>query len=77
MAGLGYSIMPLIGLKSELFNGDLQIIPIQGLPITTTWSLIWLKEKKHSPVAVSFLEHLRQEKSNIVSDKFSWYEQYK
>jgi DNA-binding transcriptional LysR family regulator len=76
LAGFGYSIMPLIGIKNELNNNELQIIPIKGLPITTTWSLIWLKGKKHSPVATSFLEYLKKEKSQIVHDKFSWYEQY-
>ncbi|MDP2176108.1 MAG: LysR family transcriptional regulator [Bacteroidota bacterium] len=76
LAGLGYSIMPLIGIKNELFNNELQIIPIKGLPITTTWSLIWLKGKKHSPVSTSFLNYLKKEKSQIVHDKFSWYEQY-
>ncbi|MFE3868572.1 LysR substrate-binding domain-containing protein [Flavobacterium sp. LS2P90] len=43
LAGFGYSIMPLIGIKNELNNNELQIIPIKGLPITATWSLIWLK----------------------------------
>ncbi|HAT81472.1 MAG TPA: LysR family transcriptional regulator [Flavobacterium sp.] len=76
LAGLGYSIMPLIGIKNELHNNELQIISIKGLPIKTTWSLIWLKGKKHSPVAKSFLEYLKNEKSQIVHDKFSWYEQY-
>jgi DNA-binding transcriptional LysR family regulator len=76
LAGLGYSIMPLIGIKNELLNNELQIIPIKGLPIKTTWSLIWLKGKKHSPISLSFLEYLKQEKSNIVHDKFSWYENY-
>ena len=76
LAELGYSIMPLIGIKNELHNNELQIIPIKGLPITTTWSLIWLKGKKHSPVSRSFLEYLKKEKAQIVRDKFSWYEQY-
>ncbi len=76
LAGLGYSIMPLIGIKNELHNNQLQIIPIKGLPIKTTWSLIWLKGKKHSPISTSFLEHLAQEKSNIVDQQFNWYEQY-
>jgi len=40
IAGLGYSIMPLIGIKNELQNKELQIIPAKGLPIKTTWSLI-------------------------------------
>jgi DNA-binding transcriptional LysR family regulator len=76
LAGLGCSIMPLIGIRSELQNNELQIIPIKGLPIKTTWSLIWLKGKKHSPVSLSFLDYLKKEKVEIIQDKFSWYEQY-
>jgi len=76
LAGLGYSIMPLIGIKNELQNKELQIIPTKGLPIKTTWSLIWLKGKKHSPVSLAFLNYLKKEKSTIIKDKFSWYEQY-
>jgi DNA-binding transcriptional LysR family regulator len=76
LAKLGYSIMPLIGIKSELQNNELQIIPVAGLPIKTTWSLIWLKGKKHSPVCLSFLEHLQKEKESIVHNNFSWYENY-
>jgi DNA-binding transcriptional LysR family regulator len=76
LAGLGCSIMPLIGIRSELQNNELQIIPIKGLPIKTTWSLIWLKGKKHSPVSLAFLDHLKKEKTQIIQDKFSWNEQY-
>jgi DNA-binding transcriptional LysR family regulator len=76
LAGLGYSIMPLIGIKNELHNHELQIIPIKGLPITTTWRMIWLKAKKHSPVSLAFLDYLEKEKTQIVKNKFDWYEQY-
>ncbi len=76
LAGLGYSIMPLIGIKNDLQNKKLQIIPIKGLPIKSTWSLIWLKGKKLSPAANAFLEYLRKEKSSIVADQFSWNEKY-
>lgn len=76
LAGLGYSIMPLIGIKNELHNNELHIIPIKGLPIKTNWSLIWLKGKKHAPVSLSFLAYLKKNKSQIVHDKFNWYEQY-
>ena len=76
IAGLGFSIMPLIGIKNELRDGDLQIVPVNGLPIKTVWRLIWLKGKNHSPVAASFLNHIKKEKVNIVQNKFAWYEQY-
>ncbi|MFM1998801.1 MAG: HTH-type transcriptional activator CmpR [Bacteroidota bacterium] len=68
MAGLGYSIMPIIGIKNELKTKELQIIPVNGLPIKTTWSLIWLKGKKHSPTSQAFLEHLKREKNKIAED---------
>ena len=76
IAGLGVSIMPLIGIKNELHAGDLCIIPVAGLPIKTNWQLIWLKGKKHSPIAQAFLQHLRKEKETIVSSHFDWYERY-
>lgn len=76
LAGLGYSIMPLIGIRNELRNNQLKIIPVKGLPIKTTWSLIWLKGKNHAPVAKSFLDYLKKEKNGIVEQKFNWYEQY-
>lgn len=76
LAGLGYSIMSLVGVKNELYNNDLQIIPVEGLPIKTMWSLIWLPNKKLSPVANAFLEYMREEKSQIIQNKFDWYEQY-
>ncbi len=76
LAGLGYSIMPLIGIRNELHKKELQIIPMKGLPIKTTWSLIWLKGKKHSPVSASFLEYISSKKAEIVEEKFSWYEHY-
>ena len=76
LAGLGCSIMPLIGIKNELHSKELKIIPIRGLPLKTTWRLIWLKGKKHSPVAQAFLTYLKKEKTNIVEQHFSWYEHY-
>ncbi len=76
LAGLGYSIMPLIGIKNELHNGDLQVIPVKELPIKTVWSLIWLKGKNHSPVSTALLQYMKKEKSNIVQEQFDWYERY-
>jgi LysR family transcriptional regulator, low CO2-responsive transcriptional regulator len=74
VAGLGYSIMPLIGIKNELNNHELQIIPVKGFPIKSVWNLIWLQNKNLSPVALAFLEYLKQEKKNIIQQHFHWYE---
>ncbi|UZO79575.1 LysR family transcriptional regulator [Aquimarina sp. ERC-38] len=70
IAGLGYSIMPLIGIRNELETGLLQIILIKGFPIKSKWHMIWLKNKKFSLVAKAFLNYLEQEKSTIIHNKF-------
>ncbi len=75
-AGLGYSVMPLIGLHHELQNNEVEVIPIKGLPITTYWNLIWLRNKRLSPVAERYLEYLEAHKEAIIKKDFAWYEGY-
>ena len=72
LAGLGISIMPIIGIKNELDNGSLKIFQIDELPIVTSWRIIWLKGKKFSPVSKAFLEFLQNEKQSIKENHFSW-----
>lgn len=76
ISGLGCSIMPLIGIKNELKNNDLQIIPVKGLPIITTWNLIWLKSKNLSPVALAYLDFINSKKEETIKEKFSWINDY-
>lgn len=76
IAGLGCSIMPLIGIKNELSQGELQIIPVKGFPISSVWNLIWMKNKKFSPVAQAFLKHIEAQKSQIIQQHFDWFEKY-
>jgi DNA-binding transcriptional LysR family regulator len=75
IAGLGCSIMPLIGLRNEIKDGDLKIIPVEDLPIITNWNLIYLKNKRFSPVAEAFLKYLNQEKENIIKNHFNWFKE--
>jgi len=76
IAGLGYSVMPLIGIKNELSNGELSIIPIKGFPLSSVWNIIWLKNKRFSPVASAFLENLKKDKEKIIHEKFTWFENF-
>jgi LysR family transcriptional regulator, low CO2-responsive transcriptional regulator len=76
LAGLGYSFMPIIGLKNELTLGQLEIYQIKGLPIRSQWNLIWHSGKKFSPVADAFVEHIRSSKQELISRYFNWYEQF-
>jgi DNA-binding transcriptional LysR family regulator len=70
IAGLGVSILPMIGIRQELASGRLKIIPMKGLPLKTTWRLVWHRDKKHTPVAAAFLEHVREHKAEIVGKWF-------
>lgn len=72
IAGIGFSIMPVIGLKNELERKQLQIIPIKGLPIKTSWNLVWHRKKKLSPVATAFKEYIEKNKNQIIQSNFSW-----
>lgn len=76
LAGLGYSIMPLIGLKNELLTKQLQIVPVKGFPIQSKWMLIWQKDKKLSPVAKAYLEFIQQNKQQIIDSRFAWMHQF-
>ena len=76
ISGLGYSIMPLIGIKNELKNNDLQIIPVKGLPISTFWNLIWLQSKKLSPAAMAYLDFIKNGKEAIIDERFQWIHSY-
>jgi DNA-binding transcriptional LysR family regulator len=71
LAGLGFSIMPLIGLRNEISSGELMIIPFNGLPLETEWQLIWLSDKKHSYVSQAFIEHVIDNKNSVIDTYFS------
>ena len=76
IAGIGYSIMPIIGLKNELESGDLKIISMKGFPIKSNWYLVWLKNKSLSPVAEAYINYIRDEKSKLKTNYFSWIDNY-
>lgn len=76
IAGLGVSIMPLIGIRNEIRNGDLQIIKTPGLPISTTWNIVWLKNKNLGPAAKTFLEYLRDNRASLIDKHFAWIRDY-
>lgn len=76
IAGLGLSIMPLIGIKNELQNGEIKIIPLKALPSPTNWNLIWQSHKSLSPLAKEYLNYIRLNKQQIISEKFNWYADY-
>jgi DNA-binding transcriptional LysR family regulator len=56
MAGLGCSIMPLIGVKNELNNG-LQIVPVKVYLLELEFNMA--EGKKFSPVATAYLDFFK------------------
>lgn len=72
IAGLGCSIMPIIGIRNEMIMGELQMITSPNFPITTTWNLVWPKQKRHGVIATALLEYLQANKDEIIKEKFSW-----
>jgi DNA-binding transcriptional LysR family regulator len=72
LAGLGFSILPLIGINEELKTGHIRIFPVKGMPIITAWSLIWLRSKKLSPIAMAFLDYIDKEKQSVRERLFSF-----
>jgi DNA-binding transcriptional LysR family regulator len=76
LANMGVSVMPLIGIRNELENGQLQILNCKGFPIETKWQIIWPKGKKLSHVAEAFLSFVRQNKANLAHTHFKWLEDF-
>ena len=68
IAGLGISIMPIIGIIPELNQKKLKLLPCTGLPIKTKWRLIWLKGRQLSPLSAAFLEFLQANKKSIIDN---------
>ncbi|MEM0994178.1 MAG: LysR family transcriptional regulator [Bacteroidota bacterium] len=69
-AGLGLSIMPLIGIRSELKWGNMQVVPIKGLPIITQWNLVYGKGKRLSPAGEALIAHVEAQKKRIIELNF-------
>ncbi len=70
MAGLGISLMPLIGLRHQLRLDLIRTLQFPSLPISTQWNLVWTKGKKFTPAANAFIEHIKTNKESIIDDFF-------
>ena len=70
-AGLGLSIMPLIGIQSELQLKKMKILSIKGLPIVTQWNLTYSSGKKLSPASEALIEYINEHKADISREHFS------
>ena len=76
IAGLGYSILPLIGIKNELILNQLDVIDVPKLKLESEWNLVWLKSKSLSPQAKSLLNYIETHKNRISMEHFGWISEY-
>jgi DNA-binding transcriptional LysR family regulator len=71
-AGIGVSIMPLIGLRSDLKSENIQLFPLKDLPIVTQWNLIYSKGKKMTPAQQALVDFIEKEKEALQKEHFDW-----
>lgn len=55
--GMGISVLSLHAL-GHLRNEQLSVLPVNGFPIHSSWSIYYPKGKRLSPIASEFLAHL-------------------
>lgn len=76
LAGIGFSIMPLIGLRNELANESIKIFPMKGLPKITNWNLIYDERKKLSPASGELINFITLQKQSVVQEYFDFQSMY-
>ena len=57
-------------IKNELKTDTLVILPRKGLPISSTWKLVWHKDKTPSPVAHAFMTYVTEHLDEIKKKHF-------
>ncbi|HCX23291.1 MAG: LysR family transcriptional regulator [Flammeovirgaceae bacterium] len=71
-AGLGVSIVPLIGLRTALSREHIRVFPLPGLPIVTRWNLVYNKNKMLTPAQLELVKYMEKNKQRLVDEHFSW-----
>jgi DNA-binding transcriptional LysR family regulator len=71
IAGLGYSVLPLVSVADELMLNKLSIIPVKGFPLRNNWRLVWLQKKQLTAVAAAFLSYIKEHKQQIYQTHFA------
>ncbi|WP_422359533.1 LysR family transcriptional regulator [Reichenbachiella sp.] len=71
-AGIGFSIVPLIGLRTALKNEKIKIYPLKGLPIITKWNMVYISGKSLTPAQMALVNFIKENKDNLVQEHFNW-----
>lgn len=70
LAGMGTSLMPALGIQTELDRGLLQIASLPDMPLKTNWKLVWIQGKRFLPAAKAYLNFVKAEKGRIARQYF-------
>lgn len=76
LAGFGVSFLSIYSLRLELMQKELKLIGHKDLPLNGSWSLVWLKGKKHTPSTDAFLQFLKKNSGSWVDKLFPWVQSY-
>lgn len=58
--GMGLGVVSRHALAADPSGEGLVVLKVSRFPVPSTWSVLWPEGKRLSPVAVEFLQHLRQ-----------------
>jgi DNA-binding transcriptional LysR family regulator len=72
LAGFGISLLSVYSLRLELKHRELRLINHPRLPIHSSWKLVWLKGKRHTPATEAFLRFVQNESHSWVDKLFPW-----
>ena len=72
IAGMGYSIMPLIGIKNELHLKQVEVIDVDKFKLESEWNMVWLSAKNLSPQATALIQFVEEHKTRIAQQEFGW-----
>ncbi len=75
MAGLGVSILSNFSMSQEIEDKRITLLSYPNLPLISTWKLIWLKQKRHSPAVLAFIRWISENKKDVFRRHFNTFDQ--
>jgi DNA-binding transcriptional LysR family regulator len=71
-AGIGFSIVPLIGMRTAISHEHIKIYPLKGLPMITKWNLVYVRDKQLTPAQKALINFIEENKERVVAEHFDW-----
>lgn len=71
-ADVGFSLMPIIGLRVALQTKEIKLHKLKDLPLVTKWNLVYLEDKSLTPAHAAFVSYLNEKKEQLINENFSW-----